>query len=221
MTENDKLDILYKYQEMDELSKEQIKQAIRLTRDKSSLVRLEAAECLFQEYPVTAKVLMRLTRDRDELVRVCAYETLGLYSPETVELFLKNAMIRERKKLALAYAIRAWVDVVVEKGEDFKENLRYLKKIERKRRVKKSEYCIFACLTGKYLLGEETVLKEILQKIYHPNYRVRCWAINDMEYIYNDKNKGQIIRYMTKALNDPARSVSSEAEKSLKVIRID
>ena len=47
MTENDKLDILYKYQEMDELSKEQIKQAIRLTRDKSSLVRLEAAECLF------------------------------------------------------------------------------------------------------------------------------------------------------------------------------
>ncbi len=101
MTENDKLDILYKYQEMDELSKEQIKQAIRLTRDKSSLVRLEAAQCLFQEYPVTVRVLMRLTKDRDELVRVCAYETLGLYSPETVELFLKNAMTGEQKKFKM------------------------------------------------------------------------------------------------------------------------
>ena len=69
MTGNDKLDILYKYQEMDELSKEQIKQAIRLTRDKSSLVRLEAAECLFQEYPTTARVLMRLAKDhKDDLI---------------------------------------------------------------------------------------------------------------------------------------------------------
>ena len=209
LSEDEKLDILYKYQEMDELSKEQIKRVIGLTSDKSSIVRLEAAECLFQEYSVTTRVLMRLAKDRDELVRVSAYETLGLYTSEMVEEFLKNAMNKEHKELALAYAIRSWIDVVVERGE-------YLKQFENKRKVQKSDYCILVCLTGKYLFWEKSVLKEIIKKIYHPNSNVRCWALNDMEYIYNDDNKKEIILYMTKALNDPVRKVAASAEKFLK-----
>ncbi len=131
LSEDEKLDILYKYQEMDELSKEQIKRVIEWANDKSWVVRVEAAECLFQEYPVTTRVLMRLAKDRKELVRVTAYETLGLYASEKVEIFLKNAMNKEHKKLALAYAIAAWGDVVVERGEDLEKKLQYLKQFEK------------------------------------------------------------------------------------------
>ena len=219
MTENDKLDILYKYQEMDELSKEQIKQAIRLTRDKSSLVRLEAAECLFQEYPTTARVLMRLAKDRNELVRVSAYETLGLYSSEAVEIFLKNAMNKERKALALSYCIGAWGDVAVVRNNNIREKLAYLKQFEKKRKVQKSDGCILECQTIKYLMGEKDALEKLLKYIYHPDFHLRICAIEDLEYICNADNKEKIILYLKKALNDPVRAVSLLAKKYIEKIQ--
>ena len=221
LSEDENLNILYQYEKMDELSKDQIKQVIIWTSDKSSLIRQVAAECLFQEYPVTTKVLLRLARDRDEMVRVSAYETLRFYTSETVERFLEKAMRKERKELALAYAIASWGEVVIEREEHLDEKLKYIRRFERKRKIRKSDRCILECETVKCLLGENKAFEKIAKYIYHSDLSLRCCAIENMEYVRDEENEDKVILYMTKALNDPARRVALRARKYLKKIKAE
>ena len=162
---------------------------------------------------------MRLAKDRNELVRVSAYETLGLYSSEAVEIFLKNAMNKERKALALSYCIGAWGDVAVVRNNNLREKLAYLKQFEKKRKVQKSDKCILSCQTIKYLMGEKDALEKLLKYIYHPDFHLRICAIEDLEYICNADNKEKIILYLKKALNDPVRAVSLLAKKYIEKIQ--
>lgn len=47
LTDEQKIDTLYKYKNLDKLSKKQIQQVMSWANDKNALVRVEVAECLF------------------------------------------------------------------------------------------------------------------------------------------------------------------------------
>ena len=79
LTDEQKIDTLYKYKNLDKLSKKQIQQVMSWANDKNALVRVEVGECLFQEYPETTKVLLRLGKDKDWFVRITAYTTLRVH----------------------------------------------------------------------------------------------------------------------------------------------
>ena len=218
LTDEQKIDTLYKYKNLDKLSKKQIQQVMSWANDKNALVRVEVGECLFQEYPETTKVLLRLGKDKDWFVRITAYTTLRVHYSKKVELFLKKAMNKEHHVTPIVNAISSWSIVAAERGENLDKKLKYIKKYEKKRRIRRSSRCRQECRTARYLLGEKSVLDEILKQIYHPSTHVRYLALRDMEYICNEENKEKIIRCMKKALKDSSKLVASTAEECLNTI---
>lgn len=222
LTDEQKIDTLYKYYKKDQLSKKQIKRVLSWANDKNTLVRIEVAKCLFQESPETAKVLFRLGKDKDWFVRTTAYITLRGYSAKNVEVFLKKAMNREYHVTPTVCAISAWSGVAANRGDNLDKKLKYIKRFEKKRRIRRSSRCRQECRSARYLLGERSVLDEILQRqIHHPNIDVRCLVLYDLEYICNfyencdRQDKERIIQCMKKAVKDPSKSVVSVAEECL------
>ena len=131
LTDEQKIDTLYKYKNLDKLSKKQIQQVMSWANDKNALVRVEVGECLFQEYPETTKVLLRLGKDKDWFVRITAYTTLRVHYSKKVELFLKKAMNKEHHVTPIVNAISSWSVVAAERGENLDKKLKYIKKYEK------------------------------------------------------------------------------------------
>ena len=99
--------------------------------------------------------------------------------------------------------------------------MKYIRRFERKRKIRKSDRCILECETVKCLLGENKAFEKIAKYIYHSDLSLRCCAIENMEYVRDEENEDKVILYMTKALNDPARRVALRARKYLKKIKAE
>ena len=105
-TYQDKELLLRNYVRLNRITKTEFKQLMRLSKDKSSVIRFEVATILFDvKNQASKKLLFQLAKDRDSLVRAEAYTSLSGFKFADVEEFLRKAIEREKDELACSYAI--------------------------------------------------------------------------------------------------------------------
>lgn len=92
-----KIELLVRYENLSQIRKKHLKKIVKLSRDKSALVRSQVATLLVNfKNDCSESILLKLSFDEDALVRTEAYDTLAVFEDEEVLRRLENA-IREEK----------------------------------------------------------------------------------------------------------------------------
>ena len=237
-----KLQLLISYEEKAELKEKHLRQLIKFSKDKDSLVRSSAASLLINfENKAAKKALLELACDKKAMVRCEAYDSLSVFHRKDVEKFLKKAVEEEKNELALSYAIMSWADVAAARGKKVEEKRGYathLQRIMQSQRgysqsasllannrvaalqfdsVKKWNQCSLSCFYAEYVLGRKSAIEGIIYYLEVPDYQLRCGAINLLELLAEDENRELIRESLEKVLeHEETATVKSAAEKLLK-----
>ena len=137
---------------------------MRLSKDKSSVIRFEVATILFDvKNQASKKLLFQLAKDRDSLVRAEAYTSLSGFKFADVEEFLRKAIEREKDELACSYAITSWGEVALKLFDEHDEDINYVNKLLRTHKIMVSERCRLECYYALYGFGDKKMLKKIMK----------------------------------------------------------
>lgn len=144
-TYQDKELLLRNYVRLNRITKTEFKQLMRLSKDKSSVIRFEVATILFDvKNQASKKLLFQLAKDRDSLVRAEAYTSLSGFKFADVEEFLRKAIEREKDELACSYAITSWDEVALKLFDEHDEDINYVNKLLRTHKIMVSERIMVA-----------------------------------------------------------------------------
>lgn len=194
MKDEKKMDMLIKLENQSKLTDKQLKEIIKMSNDPNFLIRSQVAALLVNfKNDISKEILLRLSCDENALVRVEAYDSLSVFSYDDVEIWLRDALQKEKNKLACSYAILSWTDVAAALGKKTIENLSLVTEIKNSSRIKQSEHCLLSCSYAMYIFGIDKSLDDIIIFLDSSDYQVRCAAISILKSIANNDNK-EIIR---------------------------
>ena len=192
MTDEEKLTLIQKYEELseEEFKEECFEDLKKFAFDKDDTVKTFTSSVL-SHFVNTAKqqeaieILLQLCREENELIRTEAYDAIGCYSEKRVVENLEKAILSEKDGLARSYAIDSWIYVQQHLCTNSAEVIKYLNEILAK---ESDDNCILNCLYGKYSFGERAILDEILNYIENTDYHIRCSVLSIIQLILEDEN---------------------------------
>jgi HEAT repeat protein len=219
MKTEEKINLLNKYRDLDDLSEKYFAILQRFSNDEDATVRSMAAS-FFVDFinENSKKTLLKLTEDKDNLVRTEAYDSLSVFVFNDVEKSLKNAIETEPDDLARSYAILSWTDVVSGLKLESKKLIEY---IMQKKTLERSPKCALNYCYCLYKFGHTKILAELLEYLKNRDYHVRCSAISLLQEIVDKNNKGRIKKSIEEMLiTENILSVKDRAEVILKMFGI-
>ena len=200
-TYQDKELLLRNYVRLNRITKTEFKQLMRLSKDKSSVIRFEVATILFDvKNQASKKLLFQLAKDRDSLVRAEAYTSLSGFKFADVEEFLRKAIEREKDELACSYAITSWGEVALKLFDEHDEDINYVNKLLRTHKIMVSERCRLECYYALYGFGDKRMLKKIMKFLKSTNPYIRYIVYDTLELSVDQDNRSEIIDVLEKML---------------------
>lgn len=222
MKSEKKIDMLIELENKSKLTDKQLKEIIEMSNDPHFLVRSQVATLLVNfKNDISKEILLRLSCDENALVRVEAYDSLSVFNYDDVEICLREAIQKEKNKLACCYAILSWADVVAALGKKTTENLSLITEIKNSSRIKQSEHCLLSCSYAIYILGINKSMDDIIAFLNSSNYQVRCAAISILKCIANNDNKEIIRKALIRTLKtETVTSVKKNIKAFLKNLKV-
>lgn len=191
MTDEEKLTLIQKYEELSEEFKEECFEDLkRFAFDKDDTVKVFTASTLSRFANTTKQqdaieILLQLCHEENELIRTEAYDAIGCYCEKSIVKSLEKAILSEKDGLARSYAIDSWIYIQQYLCTNEAEVIGYLNVILEK---ESNNNCILNCLYGKYSFGEKNVLNEILNYIKNTDYHIRCSVLSIIELILEEES---------------------------------
>ena len=191
MTDEEKLTLIQKYEELSEKFKEECFEDLkRFAFDKDDTVKVFTASTLSRFANTTKQqdaieILLQLCHEENELIRTEAYDAIGCYCEKSVVKSLEKAILSEKDGLARSYVIDSWIYIQQYLCTNGAEVIGYLNAIFEK---ESNNNCILNCLYGKYSFGEKNVLNEILNYIKNTDYHIRYSVLAIIQLILEDEN---------------------------------
>ena len=225
MTDEEKLTLIQKYEELSEKFKEECFEDLkRFAFDKDDTVKVFTASTLSRFANTTKQqdaieILLQLCHEENELIRTEAYDAIGCYCEKSVVKSLEKAILSEKDGLARSYAIDSWIYIQQYLCTNGAEVIGYLNAILEK---ESNNNCILNCLYGKYSFGEKNVLNEILNYIKNTDYHIRCSVLSIIQLILEDENcteewKREIKTTLTELLKkEKINPVKEQAEEIMR-----
>jgi HEAT repeat protein len=190
MTDNEKINLIDSFDNIDELGEEHFEILKNLSSDEDDFVRSRcAAQLVNFESDESLNLLLRLMEDKDSFVRTEAYDSIAIFENEVVEKALKKAVNDEQDNLARRYAILSWVDVLLSLRGATADDILFLKS---RKNIEKSADCCLSCCYGLYLFGVKEELDQILSFLKNSDYHVRCATIALLEDIIDETNEKRV-----------------------------
>lgn len=213
--------MLIKLEDKSKLTDKQLKKIIEMSNDPNPLVRSQIAALLVNfKNNISKEILLRLSCDKNALVRMEAYDSLSVFNDDVVEIRLRDALQKEKNKLACCYAILSWADVAVALGKKTTENLSLITEIKNSSRIKQSEHCLLSCSYAIYIFSINKSLDDIIIFLDSNNYQVRCAAISILKSIVNNDNEEIIRKSLIYTLkNETVLSVKKNIKAFLKDLK--
>lgn len=160
---------------------------------------LQTNLCLTKITKKEFRQLVALADDKNALVRIQAYKSLSDFPCAETEIFLKRAMQSERDGQACAYAISSWVKVVLALFDEHSYDELFIKWLMKRKRIKKSEYCLLECYYALYRFGQTGYLAQILKLYRSKDNRVHVMIDSILGECMESGSK-EIIKIMEKIL---------------------
>lgn len=178
MSSQKKYDFLIKCESKSVQSKKDLKKIASLSKDADACIRIGCAKLLVNfDTPQAKHLLLNLANDKNALIRTEAYDSLSVFPSKKVQKSLKRAILCEKNELARSYAILSWADVTQTLGVHKKQE-KFLKKLKKLSKIKRSEHCMLSLLYAKYLFGHKKAITKILVFLNSSDYQIRCSVIN-------------------------------------------
>ena len=198
MTVDDKLNILDKLDELDELTDEHFLVIKQYVSDDDEFVRSRCAALLVNySNNESMDLLLTLMKDEDSFVRTEAYDSLAIFNNKTVEQSLHEAIKTETDDLARGYAILSWGDVISGLHCNTKKNINFIKQQKAEEKVSS---CILHCCYALYINGQKEFFPEIISFLEDDDYHVRCATLSTLNEIIDINNQEQIKKSVIKML---------------------
>jgi HEAT repeat protein len=187
----------------------------RLLKDKNHLVRHDAAACLgiLGDSGSVVQGLRALLADESALVRAQAAESVGLLGD-------KNALPRLAR---LLWDRTPYVRSYAASAIGCLGGVAYLKRIREILGNERSDQARSGMLEALFLLGERSVLRELLGLLESPDYHIRCGAANALEVMpLNSLEKQAALTALRKANRKPLFVADgSTAKRVLRTLKRD
>jgi HEAT repeat protein len=214
MRTKEKIAILDKFNELQELDHSHFEIIAKLVFDKDDLVRSQCAALLINFVNEESKnLLFRLAQDKYDLVRTESYDSLGDFFFDDVEAFLAKAIKTELDALARRYAILSWANVVIALQQISAE---LVSEIEKLKAQEKAPDCALSYCYALYTFGNKHMLNEILPYLKDSDYHVRCTTISFLADIIDETNEELIKGSIEELLvTEGTIAVRSKAEEFL------
>lgn len=220
ISSQEKFHLLTKYEHASTLSKKDFKAIAAFSKDPDAFIRSICAKLLVNFVtPQAERLLLNLANDKNALVRTEAYDSLSVFPSKKVQKTLKKAILHEKNKLACSYAILSWADITQTLGVHKKQE-KFLKKLKKLPKIKKSEHCMLSFYYAKYVLGHKKSLKKLLAFLNSSDYQICCCAVNLLWDIVSPENRQSIKQALEQLLQrEVCASVSENAAELLQYIK--
>jgi HEAT repeat protein len=163
-----------------------VRQLIKRLKDQEGLVRIEATRVLGILLSGKGKCppqIIKMLKDSDSLVRMEVAETISIIQDRTALPFLWRA-IRDRSALVRRYVAGA-IGVLGGKVD--------LKRLQQGLNLERSDKAKIGYYEALYLLGEDSVLTDILKFLDQQDYLLRATAANILCDVVADSSNVDII----------------------------
>lgn len=164
------------YIDKESIHRREIHKVIRLARDKEVMVRVMTATVLGNWNKKEAfRTLIYLTNDKENIVRMEAYDSLHLFTSINTLQFLFDKILEENDDLTCSYAIRTWVDIILDlniRFEQLDSNIHLIKSIKR------GIYCTMEMHRYDILTGHYTDFDDIAHLLLSSDYKEQCYILN-------------------------------------------
>jgi len=160
--------------------------------DRDSFVRIAAMETIAaaQLEDMTAPIIEILRHDRNVLARVTAAENLGdIGNPEAVPALLKALSDRN-------YLVRGWAANSLARFPSTEVINALLQLLA----SEKYHFVRVSAMYSLIILGEKTLLPDLLSELKYSNYHVRCAAVNSLVEVADSHSVAQVLNAFEEAL---------------------
>lgn len=192
MFKQKKLDFIYKKLSSEDVSDADLHILDKLSRDRDSFIRQQAADLLYNiDSPGAEKLLLGMLGDKCSDVRSSACRSLCTScSSETIEALIPLAA-NDKDILTRGYALISVIEIAVRINAVSDGLTEFL---ETGLRKEAEPWVTAAYHYALYIAGKEEYLTSFLEGLNNADYRVRCMTANLLTEAANKDNNTDIIK---------------------------